>query len=147
MQGDACAFCEIVSGRREADVVFEDADAMGFLDHKPLFPGHVLLVPRAHCDTLADVPASLLAPLFGGVQLVARAVERATEAEGIFLAINNRVSQSVPHLHVHVVPRRRDDGLRGFFWPRRAYSGPEHVASVCEAIRRAVAQLLAEGNA
>ena len=112
-----CIFCQIVAGSLAAPVVFEDESSLAFLDHRPVFPGHVLLMPRPHYETLADLPAEMLQPFFGDAQLMARAVEQAMEAEGTFVAMNNRVSQSVPHLHVHIVPRRRKDGLRGFFAP------------------------------
>jgi len=121
---DACRFCALAAG---ADyVVFEDEISIAFLDHRPLFIGHTLLIPRTHYETLADLPHSLLGPFFANAQSLARAVERAMQAEGSFVAINNRVSQSVPHLHVHIVPRRKKDGLRGFFWPRIAH--PEETA-------------------
>jgi histidine triad (HIT) family protein len=116
-----CVFCAIVAGTRPADVVLREDAAVAFLDAKPLFKGHVLVVPRAHVETLSDLPKDGLAPLFGAVQRVARAVEAGLGAHGSFVALNNKISQSVPHLHVHVVPRRRKDGLRGFFWPREPY--------------------------
>jgi histidine triad (HIT) family protein len=116
-----CVFCEIVAGTRPADVVLRDADVVAFLDAKPLFKGHVLVVPRAHVETFPELPTASLTPLFGAVQRVVRAVEEGLGAHGTFVAMNNKVSQSVPHLHVHVVPRRRKDGLRGFFWPREPY--------------------------
>jgi histidine triad (HIT) family protein len=121
---DGCRFCALTAG---ADyVVFEDEISIAFLDHRPLFIGHTLLIPKTHYETLADLPHNLLGPFFANVQSLARAVERGIEAEGSFVAINNRVSQSVPHLHVHIVPRRKKDGLRGFFWPRIAH--PEEAA-------------------
>ncbi|HVY63048.1 MAG TPA: HIT family protein [Planctomycetota bacterium] len=135
-----CAFCQVVAGALPADVVFEDVHSVAFLDHKPLFPGHVLLVPRAHHVTLADLPASLVAPLFAAARLLSGAVEAALQAEGTFVAINNGVSQSVPHLHVHVVPRRKGDGLRGFFWPRKKYEDEAHRASVANALRAAISR-------
>jgi histidine triad (HIT) family protein len=134
-----CAFCAIIAGARPADVVLRDENAVAFLDIKPLFKGHVLVVPRAHIETLPDLPAAALAPFFGAVQRVCRAVEVALGAHGTFVAINNKVSQSVPHLHVHVVPRRRKDGLRGFFWPREPYASDaerEEVAARLEAALR-----------
>ncbi len=115
--------------------------ALAFLDHRPLFPGHCLLVPRQHHETLADLPRPLIAPLFGVARLLSRAIEQALGADGTFVAINNRVSQSVPHLHVHVVPRRHQDGLRGFFWPRIGYENSEEAARVQATLRAAVAQL------
>ncbi len=113
-----CLFCRIASGELPATIVYEDDNSVAFLDHRPLFPGHTLLVPREHVETLGELPAKLVGPYFEAAQLLARAVESAMEAEGTFVAMNNRVSQSVPHLHVHIVPRRRKDGLKGFFWPR-----------------------------
>ena len=139
--GGGCAFCGIVAGEVEAALVFEDGHAVAFLDRRPLFPGHVLLVPRAHHETLADLPDALIEPLFRDVRLLARAVESAMGAEGSFVAINNRVSQSVPHLHVHVVPRRRKDGLRGFFWPRNPYENEAHLREVQEKVRSALERL------
>lgn len=121
----------------------ENEIALAFLDHRPLFPGHALLVPKLHCETLADLPPQLIAPFFSAARLLARAVEEAMGAEGTFVAINNRVSQSVPHLHVHVVPRRRKDGLKGFFWPRQKYLSAEAMREVQGAIVRAVARLRA----
>ncbi len=132
-----CPFCNITS----ADAVFEDDISIAFLDHRPLFPGHTLLIPKAHYETLADVPPELVGPLFRNAQLLARAVVEAMGAEGSFVGINNRVSQSVPHLHIHVVPRRPKDGLRGFFWPRGKYASDEEMAAVRERVRTAVAAL------
>jgi histidine triad (HIT) family protein len=117
-----CVFCAIVAGTRQADFVLREPAAAAFLDIKPLFKGHVLVVPTTHVETLPDLPPEFLAPFFSAVQRVCRAVEEALGAHGSFVAINNRVSQSVPHLHAHVVPRRRKDGLRGFFWPREPYA-------------------------
>lgn len=136
-----CLFCGIVSGEITASVVFQDDISTAFLDHRPLFPGHCLLVPNSHFETLADLPGELIKPFFQNVQLLTGAVELGLEAEGSFVAINNRVSQSVPHLHVHVVPRRRKDGLKGFFWPRNKYKGEEEVLEVQKAIRKALAML------
>ena len=105
--------------------MLETGSVVAFLDHRPLFPGHCLVIPREHVETLGDLPGSLTAPLFDAAAAVARAVEAGLGADGSFVAVNNRVSQSVPHLHVHVVPRRRGDGLRGFFWPRTKYASVE----------------------
>ncbi|MDX6614580.1 MAG: histidine triad family protein [Blastocatellia bacterium] len=135
-----CAFCKIVSGEVAARLVFADDVSLAFLDHRPLFPGHCLLIPREHFETLADLPQSLIAPLFQNAQLVARAVEAALQAHGSFVAMNNRVSQSVPHLHLHLVPRRRKDGLKGFFWPRQPYQSAEEMSLVQESIQRAIAE-------
>jgi histidine triad (HIT) family protein len=133
-----CIFCDIAHGDVPSHTVYNDDRSMAFLDARPLFPGHVLLIPREHVDTLTDVPAELLGPLFHAAQRLSRAVETAMNAEGTFVAINNRVSQSVPHLHIHVVPRRKGDGLKGFFWPRSKYTSDAHAAEVADAIRKAL---------
>jgi histidine triad (HIT) family protein len=127
-----------VLGKTAAHVVHGDETCLAFLDHRPLFVGHVLLVPRAHHETLADLPPELVNPLFRNAQRIARAVEEAFGAEGSFVAMNNRVSQSVPHLHVHVVPRRKGDGLKGFFWPRIRYPDDGAMADAAERIRQAL---------
>jgi histidine triad (HIT) family protein len=137
-----CLFCRIVSGGLPAVVVFEDQHALAFLDHRPLFPGHTLLVPRAHYETLADLPVKQVGPLFENAQLLSRAVESAMEAEGTFVAMNNRVSQSVPHLHIHIVPRRRKDGLKGFFWPRTKYKTPEEMEVVQQKIASSLERII-----
>jgi histidine triad (HIT) family protein len=130
-----CLFCAIVAGDEPAHVVLDDEAAMAFLDVRPLFPGHVLLVPREHHETLTDLPPDQVEPLFSRARLLASAVEQATGAKGTFVAMNNRVSQSVPHLHVHVVPRTKGDGLKGFFWPRTRYEGDDHMAATAARIR------------
>ena len=132
----ACRFCQIASHALASYVVFEDASSLAFLDNRPLFPGHVLLIPKKHIETLTDLSPDLIAPFFRRVQLLSGTVERAMEAEGTFVAINNRVSQSVPHLHVHIVPRRKKDGLRGFFWPRQAYKDEAQMERAQAAIIR-----------
>ena len=137
----SCLFCEIANGETGATVVFQDETSVAFLDHRPLFPGHTLLVPRQHYETLSDLPTGLVGPFFSNVQLLARAVELARSAEGSFVAMNNRVSQSVPHLHVHIVPRRRKDGLKGFFWPRAKYESDAQLAEVQESIQAAIAAI------
>ena len=134
----ACTFCAIVAGETPAHVVLDDDGALGFLDVRPVFPGHVLLVPRDHHETLADLPPDQLAPLFERVQRLSIAVPEAMGAVGTFVAMNNKVSQSVPHLHVHVVPRTKGDGLRGFFWPRTKYESDAHAADVAASIRAAL---------
>jgi histidine triad (HIT) family protein len=131
-----CRFCQIASHANY--VVYEDDLAIAFLDYRPLFIGHTLLIPKAHYETLADLPAALVGPFFSTVQLLTGAVEQAMQAEGSFVAINNRVSRSVPHLHVHIVPRRKKDGLRGFFWPRQSHPGEEHMRQAQTAIRAAL---------
>ena len=133
-----CTFCKIATGEVKDFTVFEDGVSLAFLDHRPLFPGHCLLIPRRHLETLADVPSELIPALFSNAQLLAGAMEEGLGAEGSFVAINNRVSQSVPHLHIHVVPRRKGDGLKGFFWPRSKYASPEDAARTAQAIRKAL---------
>ena len=135
---DGCVFCRIIAGELPAHVVLEDEGFVAFLDTRPLFPGHVLLVPREHVVTIMDAPPELLGPLAERTQDLARAVQEAMGAAGIFTAVNNIVSQSVPHLHVHVVPRNRKDGLRGFFWPRTTYASDEEAAGVAAGIRGAL---------
>ena len=138
-----CAFCNIIRGEASSDRVFEDELSLAFLDHRPVFPGHCLLVPKEHFATLSDLPTRLIGALFANAQLLARAVEQGLWAEGTLVAINNRVSQSVPHLHIHVLPRRKKDGLKGFFWPRQSYRDREHLASVQKALQETIAQLKA----
>ncbi|GAB3139963.1 HIT family protein [Microbispora hainanensis] len=138
MTVDGCVFCEIVAGERPAHVVLDDEVAVAFLDTRPVFKGHVLVVPREHVETLADLPAEDVGPFFTRVQAVARAVEAGTGAAGTFVAMNNRISQSVPHLHVHVVPRNRKDGLRGFFWPRVKYDDDAEIEDYAARIRAAL---------
>ncbi len=120
-----CLFCQIVRGEVEAEVVLDEEHVVGFLDVRPVFKGHTLLVPREHVDTLTDLPEALVSPLFTTAQRVAAAMTAGLGAQGTFVAMNNVVSQSVPHLHVHVVPRTKGDGLRGFFWPRTTYDDDE----------------------
>src|SRR5829696_6071956 len=143
---DNCLFCRIVSGELAATVVYEDEHSVAFLDHRPLFPGHTLLVPREHVETLGELPSRFVAPFFEAAQLLARAVESAMDAEGTFVAMNNRVSQSVPHLHVHIVPRRRKDGLKGFFWPRTKYKGDEEMREVKKKISAALKSIETQNN-
>ena len=130
-----CPFCQIVAGERPAHRVVDTEHVVGFLDARPVFKGHVLLVPREHIETLADLPTELLEPMFGTAQRLSRAVVDAYEAQGSFVAMNNVISQSVPHFHVHVVPRRRKDGLRGFFWPRTKYADDAEAAEYAKRLR------------
>ena len=127
-----------MSGKVPASFVFEDEQTLTFLDHRPVFPGHCLLIPRDHIETLVDLQPGLLTALSANARLLAISLEKALGAQGAFVAINNRVSQSVPHLHVHVVPRTKGDGLRGFFWPRQKYRDMEHMEEVRRAIETAV---------
>jgi len=129
-----CKFCQIIAGEIPAHFVLDTDEVVAFLDHRPLFPGHTLVLPRGHVETLADLPPDEVGPFFRQVQRVEAAVRTAMEAEGSFVAENNVVSQSVPHLHVHVVPRRRKDGLRGFFWPRTRYASDAEMAAVAARI-------------
>jgi histidine triad (HIT) family protein len=134
-----CVFCAIVAGDTPATRVFEDDRFVAFLDVRPLFPGHTLVVPREHVEVLTDLPGADVGPLFERVQRLAGAMEGALGASGSFVAVNNRVSQSVPHLHVHVVPRTKGDGLRGFFWPRQRYGSDEEAEAVAARLRSALA--------
>jgi histidine triad (HIT) family protein len=135
-----CRFCQIIAGDEPSHVVFEDERTLAFLDNRPLFPGHSLLMPRDHHETLADLPDELVGPLFENARLLSAAIPKAMRKPGSFVAINNVVSQSVPHLHVHVVPRKQKDGLRGFFWPRTKYGSEAEMREVAERVRRAVAR-------
>jgi histidine triad (HIT) family protein len=136
-----CVFCDIVAGRADAEVVLDDEVAVAFLDRSPLFVGHVLVVPRDHVVTLPDLPRASVGPFFDRVREIARIMPAALGAEGTFVANNNVVSQSVAHLHVHVVPRRKGDGLRGFFWPRHRYQ-PGEAAAAATALRSAVRDIV-----
>lgn len=140
----ACIFCRIANGEIETHRVFEDDLTIVFLDSGPIFAGHALVCPKVHYETLMDIPPELLQPLFSTTQLVARAVEKGLNAAGSFVAINNRISQSVPHVHVHVIPRRRGDGMKGFFWPRRPYRDDEEAAGAAAALRSAIEEITAE---
>jgi histidine triad (HIT) family protein len=137
----ACLFCEIVQGKLPAHVVHEDAKTLTFLDKSPLFHGHCLVVPREHREAIWDLEPSLVEPVFATARLIARAVVEGLGAEGAFVAINNKVSQSVPHLHVHVVPRVKGDGLKGFFWPRRKYKDDAEMAAAREKVAATVKRL------
>lgn len=145
MTDSNCVFCKIVEGSIPAEKVHEDENCVVFLDSGPIFSGHCLICPKQHFETLMDAPGWLLQPLFKTAQLIGRAVETGLGAEGSFVAINNRISQSVPHLHVHVIPRRRKDGMKGFFWPRRPYRDNE-MQETGSALRRAIAELQASAS-
>jgi histidine triad (HIT) family protein len=134
-----CVFCDIIAGTVPAQIVLDDEVAVAFLDARPVFKGHVLVAPRQHYETLPDLPADLVGPLFTRVQRLSAAVLAAFGAQGSFVALNNTVSQSVPHLHVHVVPRSRGDGLRGFFWPRVKYADADEAAEYAQRLRDALA--------
>jgi len=141
-----CVFCKIRTKAVAAPVVFEDQDTLAFLDHRPLFPGHCLVIPKAHFETIQDLPGALLAPLFSTTRMLASAMELGLGAEGTFVAANNRVSQSVPHFHIHVVPRRKGDGLKGFFWPRRKYRDALEIGQTLDALRSAIQRVRNDGD-
>jgi histidine triad (HIT) family protein len=136
-----CPFCAIARGTASAAVVWADDIAVAFLDARPLFPGHCLVAPQRHIQTLGELDHELIEPLFVRIKRMSQAVEQAMDSTGSFVAINNRVSQSVPHLHVHVAPRNPGDGLRGFFWPRRQYQDHTHMEKVRQKIRTAYMRL------
>ena len=138
MPGDGCPFCAVVAGSEPSHVVLNEPDVVAFLDRRPVFKGHVLVVPREHVVTLPELPERLLAPLFGAVARCCQAMVDGLGADGSWVAENNVVSQAVPHLHVHVVPRRRKDGLRGFFWPRQKYEDEAEMADYAGRLRAAL---------
>lgn len=140
---DECRFCRISAGTEPAHIVYRNDEVVAFLDQRPLFPGHTLVVPRAHIEVLGDLPRELVVPVMSVVQAASRAMQSALGAEGSFVAANNRVSQSVRHLHVHVVPRTKGDGLRGFFWPRHRYEDEEQARDVAARLGPAVRAELA----
>ena len=139
---DDCVFCRIIAGEVPAHMVLDDDEFVAFLDARPVFKGHVLVVPRRHYVTLADLPVPVVGPLFERVRLVSAALPVALGADGTFVALNNVVSQSVPHLHVHAVPRSRKDGLRGFFWPRGRYASDEEASQYARRIADAAAAMV-----
>ncbi|MEO6412425.1 MAG: HIT family protein [Pedococcus sp.] len=134
-----CLFCRIIDGALPATIVLDEPFTLGFLDTRPVFKGHVLLVPKIHVDTLADLPGELLPVLMGAAQRVSSAMVPGLGAQGSFVAVNNVVSQSVPHLHVHVVPRTKGDGLRGFFWPRTKYASDDEAREYAARLAPAIA--------
>lgn len=140
---EKCAFCKIIRSEAPAYIVFEDQISLAFLDIRPLFPGHCLLLPKAHYETLADLPASLVSSLFQNAQRMERAIEEGLKADGTFVAINNRVSQSVPHMHIHIVPRHKNDGLKGFFWPRQSYKDEATILAIRDTLRSYIAKIQA----
>jgi histidine triad (HIT) family protein len=129
-------FCQIARGIVPARIVFRDSISLAFLDRRPVFLGHTLLIPIAHYETLEDLPSELVGPLFSNAKQLSIAVRKAVDADGTFLGMNNKVSQSVPHLHIHIIPRRAGDGLRGFFWPRQKYDSEEQEIQIQKAIER-----------
>jgi histidine triad (HIT) family protein len=139
MSEPGCRFCAIVAGTSPGALVLEEPQVVAFLDVRPVFKGHVLLVPRRHVETLPELPAELRDPFLEAAQRLSRAVTTALGAQGSFVAMNNTVSQSVPHLHLHVVPRTKGDGLRGFFWPRTRYADDAEMADYAERLGSAIA--------
>ncbi len=138
-----CQFCTIANGKEQSRrVVYEDTISLAFLDRRPVFFGHCLVIPRTHFETLYDLPKDLIGPLFASVQLVGKAVQEAMKVDGTFIGINNKISQSIPHVHIHVVPRKHGDGLRGFFWPRRKYESEEQMNEIADSICKVVAKNL-----
>ncbi|MDA4129754.1 MAG: HIT family protein [Thaumarchaeota archaeon] len=137
-----CPFCLIVRKETPAYIVFEDEVSLAFLDRRPIFYGHCLLIPKDHYETLSDLARSLIDPLFANAQLLVRAIPTATGADGTFVGINNKVSQSVPHLHIHIVPRKTGDHLRGFFWPRQKYKDDLEMSQISNSIKVAVDNIL-----
>ncbi|HWP31663.1 MAG TPA: HIT family protein [Fimbriimonadales bacterium] len=141
---EKCTFCDIVIGKIKTSIVFDDNHTLCFLDKKPIFHGHCLIIPKQHIATLEEVPKSLLGLLFWNARLLSEAIENALGAEGTFIALNNKISQSVPHIHVHVVPRRHKDGLRGFFWPRTKYENDEQAIEIARKIASSFKQISKE---
>ena len=135
MAAGECLFCAVVAGSEPSHVVLDEPDVLAFLDHRPVFKGHVLVIPRVHVVTLPDLPTDLLEPVFGAVARCARGMVEGLGADGSWVAQNNVVSQAVPHLHVHVVPRRRGDGLRGVVWPRQKYDGEAEMVDYATRLR------------
>jgi histidine triad (HIT) family protein len=141
-----CVFCDIAAGRVPAEIVLSDDEVVAFLDARPVFKGHVLVAPRAHAATLPDLPAARVGPFFLRAQWLSAVMPAALGCQGTFVALNNVVSQSVPHLHVHVVPRTRGDGLRGFFWPRQRYDSAAEAAEYAGRLRAALADFEPAGQ-
>ena len=139
MPGDDCLFCAIVAGSAPAHIVLDEPDVVAFLDIRPVFKGHLLVLPREHFVTLPEVPPAVLTPLFVAVQRCCTAMVEGLGAQGSWVAENNVVSQAVPHVHVHVVPRTKGDGLRGFFWPRQKYANDDEIREYADRLRRALA--------
>ena len=133
---ESCVFCNVVGGKTPSHIVFKDNVSLAFLDRRPLFLGHCLLIPLDHHETIENLLDNLIGQLFSNAKYLSTAVQKATNADGTFIAINNRVSQSVPHLHIHIVPRRAKDGLRGFFWPRQKYESNQAASDMQQAIRK-----------
>ena len=138
MEDQKCKFCAIANDHSKGYVVYEDQYTLTFLDRRPLFPGHCLLIPKKHYQTFTELPDYLVRPLFINSRMLCKAVKEALSAEGSFMAINNNVSQSIPHLHIHIVPRTKGDGLKGFFWPRHPYEDEEHMQNTQKILQRTI---------
>lgn len=136
---DQCIIDSIVEGIIKSYKLFEDEDYIAFLDHRPVFPGHTLIAPKKHIQTLYELPEHLIHSCFSLVKTVGKAVEQGMNSEGTFVAINNTISQSIPHLHIHIIPRKKGDGLKGFFWPRVSYQNEEHLLSTQRNIKKYLA--------
>jgi histidine triad (HIT) family protein len=133
-----CTFCQIAAGLIPAAMVLDEPNVLAFLDVSPVFAGHVLVIPRIHYNTLIDLPVEAVTDVFQAAQRVAHGVKDALGADGTWVSMNNTVSQSVPHLHVHVIPRKRKDGLRGFYWPRQKYASTDEMLAMAEAIANTI---------
>jgi histidine triad (HIT) family protein len=133
---ETCKFCQVINKEAESYIIFEDELTLGFLDIRPLFPGHVLIVPKTHYASLSEIPSDAVSALFNNAKKISIALESGFHGDGTFIALNNKVSQSIPHVHVHVVPRRFKDGLKGFFWPRYQYKSKEEITQTQETIIR-----------
>lgn len=138
-----CIFCKIARKEESATIVFEDTDLVAFLDTKPVFNGHCLLIPKEHCENFDKFPPKMIAHFFEFSQVLSKAIENSLGANGTFIAINNKVSQSVPHFHLHVIPRRYKDGLKGFFWPRRTYQSMDEIKHIQQLIHNEIVKLIA----
>jgi histidine triad (HIT) family protein len=139
--GNVCIFCKIINKELESSMLFEDSETIAFLDTKPLFPGHILLIPKKHYPVFTEIPDEIVAKLFKNSKMLAKALQLSMGSEGTFIAVNDRVSQSVPHVHVHVVPRKSKDGLKGFFWPRQKYNSKEEIELVKSKIIKSIENL------
>jgi histidine triad (HIT) family protein len=135
---EACLFCRIAKKEKDSYVIFEDTLSFAFLDSRPLFPGHILLIPKIHYGEIMEIPDETVGVLFSNVKALGAALEKGLNAGGCFIAVNNKIGQTQPHLHIHIVPRKLHDGLKGFFWPRYKYSSNEEMAEVQEKIVNAL---------
>lgn len=133
---DVCAFCNIINGKQDAHVIYEDSISIAFLDIRPIFYGHTLIIPKKHVETIYDLEDKTSGRFLANIKIIGKAVEHGTKSDGTLIIVNNIVSQSVPHLHVHIIPRKFGDGLRGFMWPRKLYESEEHITVVLENIKK-----------